>query len=60
MKFSPSLMCLDFLNMKEQLELLLQLKEDIVAEQLFQKTLDLSPDDEQMEVLYSIANSIYG
>lgn len=34
----------------------LQLKEDIVAEQLFQKTLDLSPDDEQMEVLYSIAN----
>ena len=34
----------------------LQLEERKIAENLFQKALDLSPEDEQMEVLYSISN----
>lgn len=37
----------------------LQLKENKEAENLFQKVLDISPDDEQSEILYNIANSYF-
>ena len=37
----------------------LQLKEKKNAKKLFQKALSLSPDDEQIEVLYSIANCYF-
>jgi len=37
----------------------LQLKEKENAKKLFQKALSLSPDDEQIEVLYSIANCYF-
>ena len=37
----------------------LQLKEPKEAEVLFQKVLDISPDDEQSEILYNIANSYF-
>ena len=35
----------------------LQLNENNEAERLFQKVLDISPDDEQSEILYNVANS---
>ena len=34
----------------------LQLEENAIAEELFQKALDISPEDEQLEILYSISN----
>jgi tetratricopeptide (TPR) repeat protein len=37
----------------------LQMQELQEAERLFQKVLDISPDDEQSEVLYNVANSYF-
>ena len=37
----------------------LQLNENNEAEKLFQKVLDISPDDEQSEILYNVANSYF-
>ena len=37
----------------------LQLQENQEAEKLFQKVLDISPDDEQSEILYNVANSYF-
>ncbi len=37
----------------------LQMQEHEEAERLFQKVLDISPDDEQSEVLYNVANSYF-
>jgi tetratricopeptide (TPR) repeat protein len=37
----------------------LQMQEFLEAERLFQKVLDISPDDEQSEVLYNVANSYF-
>lgn len=36
-----------------------QLGENNEAQQLFQKVMDISPDDEQSEIIYSIANSYF-
>ena len=37
----------------------IQLQEPEEAERLFQKVLDISPDDEQCEILYNVANSYF-
>lgn len=37
----------------------LQMNENKEAERLFQKVLDISPDDEQSEILYNVANSYF-
>ena len=37
----------------------LQLMQNNEAAQLFQKVLDISPDDEQSEIMYNVANSYY-
>lgn len=39
--------------------LYLQLSENKKAEDLFQKVLDISPDDEQSEILYNVANCYF-
>lgn len=39
--------------------LYLQMNENNKAEKLFQKVLDISPDDEQSEILYNVANSYF-
>ena len=39
--------------------LYLQMQENKEAEKLFQKVLDISPDDEQSEILYNVANSYF-
>ena len=35
------------------------MQENKEAEKLFQKVLDISPDDEQSEILYNVANSYF-
>ena len=39
--------------------LYLQMRQNKEAEELFQKVLDISPDDEQSEILYNVANSYF-
>ena len=39
--------------------LYLQMRQNQEAEKLFQKVLDISPDDEQLEILYNVANSYF-
>ena len=39
--------------------LYLQMHQNQEAEKLFQKVLDISPDDEQLEILYNVANSYF-